>query len=1142
LGIICFVLLGGRPAPAYWIAMENGIPIAWTANSPPSIWNNATHTLSWSFDPIGFPQANWPTVPQAGAAFQNAFQSLQDVSGAGLKFIRLPNSTGAPQSGDGRLQACLTPNATTDYFGQNIATEVAVTYITFDTASGTLLDGDIEVNGDPSGSFPKWATTGPSAPSGFLDLESTALSQAMAAMGASTTPFFSAAAWPLLRAPGDALHDRCLSPDDRMYARTIAPAAPAFSTLSGTVTVQGSGTACNLAIVVATDADGVPQATTVTHPDGTYSLNIPSATSDTPPLTSYTVTAHHFLNGTYKSPVLTTSPDLSFSGGTATGFIAVQPPAPVDTRGGLSSINFTVTAGNPSLTLLQQSISPAPLATQVLFLDPNGSSSSGTLQFSFQRPGSFTSLSNLSLGPGITLGAPTVTPTGPSQALVSVTYSLATPTPPGLRNLSFSIPGGEQFFLPAVVEVQGQGGLSVLAGPQNPSGQNPANSQTEVPLLQVTLTAAAGEDVRLHQLSFSLSGQGATPAAVHLWNDAGSAPGVYDGGDIPIFTGNAYFQNPAGETVVPSGANATLTYDNLSLTIPAGTSITLLLTADMPSFGTGSYTATLDPTVPGTIIAQGMSWGDALAPSGSAVSGGLVTLGSVSIGTLGQFHTADNSVIPVGGFTTETQVTIQGTVSSPSGMVGMEAEAKPIGVAFDGTGTQIQAATAASGSVITVVLTGLSTGTGYHWRARGLSSTGLASIWVSFGNNSESAMDFAVDQSTVSLATALTQRASLTGATVPPGGSAESGIILLAQAGTDSLGYLVRVEFEVEPSGSPFTNLPTSVGPFGAGGFQTPIVINGTSGTFHWQARTVTMFGVSSAWSPMSGTTDDFSLTAPPVSSTKGGCIASVDAGGPRTEGVGWICLAGGISFLLFLPRRWKRAGGLLGALLLTGALAYADTDPPLPRSLLETPAEDFRSLSPGGQPADSAELLAQDAPAPVNGPFSFDAYAGALFVDTKFSAVGTDHVVHQIQGTGQALFGVEGLYSLNDDWRIGIGAQGSFWQEVQILSVGPVVTWRFAHAKDTTTSGRFKWDHVLRAQIAYETFTDTKSGFGSFNGTVGASVGYEFRLNLTHHYSLTLGADLQYAQWTYSPRVLSGDTSVGGLGGFFYVGVAVLP
>ncbi|HLY12154.1 MAG TPA: hypothetical protein VKW04_22825, partial [Planctomycetota bacterium] len=690
-----------------------------------------------------------------------------------------------------------------------------------------------------------------------------------------------------------------------------------------------------------------------------------------------------------------------------------------------------------------------------------------------------------------------------------------------------------------------QGALSILAGVQNPGPQNPTNSQLEVPLLQVTLTAAPGEDVRIHQLSFSLAGQGSVPTAVHLWNDVGSVPGSYDGGDVPIYTGNAYFQNPVGETMVPSGPNATLTYDNLALTIPGGASITLLLTADMSPAGTGSYTATFDPTVPGSIIVQGMFWGDAITPVGSAVSGGLVTLGSLFIGGLAQLHTSDSSVIPVGGFTTESQITVQGTVSSPSGMVGMEVEVKPIGTAFDGTGTQIQPATSPSGSLLSLVVTGLSSGTTYHWRARGLSSTGLTSFWLPFGNNLETVTDFDVDQSTVSVATLLTQVSPL-GFAVPPGGSSESGIILHAHSGTDSLGYPVRVEFEVRSSATAFSNSATSVGLYLAGGTQAALAINGTSGTFHWQARSVSLFGASSAWTPASGTTDDFTLTAPPVTKSKGGCIASIGADGLPAGGIRWILMAAGLSLLLLWSGRWKRVGGTLGALLLAGALAHADTDPPLPRSLLEIPSEDSRRSLPEETPAGATDLaeLFQEPPPKTEEPrpLTLSANVGAFFMDTHFSAVGKDHVGREIQGNGEMLFGIEGRYSLDEDWQVGLGAQGSLWRDIRILSVGPVVTWRFAHSKETTTSGRAHWDHLLRAQIAYESFADTKAGFGNFTGTAGVVLGYEFRLNIIRHYALSVGADAQYAQWTYTPGVLSGDKTVGGLGGFVYVGVSYLP
>lgn len=1147
--LVAFSILGGKPAPAYWVSSSGGFPLQWGASSPTTAWLNGSKTLLWSFNLVGFPQSGWPSIAQAGAAFQNAFQSLQEVAGTTVNFVRQTDTNNTPVSGDGKVQACFTASQNPDYFGMNITGEAAVTYVSFDAASGTILDADIELNGFPAGGTPIWSTTAPS-PAGTLDVESVALHHAMTALGASSTPYFSAAAWPLLRSPGDALRERCLSPDDRMYLRTMAPGSPAFTTVSGTVTVQGSGAVCNRAIIVASDGDGVPQATTATASDGTYTLNIPSATNDPVPVTNISITAHHFLNGTY-APASST--DLAFNGTPApTGFIAVQPPTGLDTRNNLAGTDFTVTAGTPTLTLEEQSLSPNPLGTQVLFIDPDplGTTASGTFQFSFQNSGAMASVSNLSLGPGITLGTPTLTSTGSSSTLLSVSYSLSNPATPGPRSLSFSLPSGEQFFLPAVVVVVSKGGLTLAAGAQNPTGSNPVNGQPEVPLLQVTLSASASENLRVHQLAFALAGQGVVPSAVHLWSDQGSVPGFYDTGDAPIYSGNAYTQNPVGETFVPPGVPSTLTFGDLALTIPAGTTLTLLLTADMPASGTGSYSATFDPTVAGSLIVQGTSFGDAVTPTGSAVTGGTVTLGTPGVASLAQLR-SDSSTIAIGDFTTETQFTAQGVVSSPSGQVGMEVEAKAVGVPFDGTSTQLVAATAPSGSTLAVVYTGLSSGTLYHWRARGFSSTGLFSPWVSFGGNPESSTDFSVDQSTVAAPNSLNQQAILTGVFLPAGGSAESGIRLIAQAGAESLGYPVQLQFEVRPSGVAFVNVPTASSIFIASGVQN-IVVSGTSGTYHWQVRTVSLYGQVSAWMAFSGTTNDFTLTAPPTTSASGGCIATVGAPAPE-PGRGWwgILLAAGLSGLLFLPRRLRKLGGTLGLLLLAGAFAEAAPESELPRTIGETSWESsWAPLEPDLPPPPEAELprfLWQDAqkeeePKHVPGPFAINLYGGAFFMDTSFKALGTDHVQHEISGNGQMLAGLDALYQVGDDWQIGLGAQGTFWSDVYTLGGGPVATWRFAHAAGTTSSGRYRWEHFLRGQVAYETFKVTKSGFGTFDATVGVVLGYEWRLNFIRHYGLTLGADVQYSQWTYSPKVLSGDTKVGGLGGFIYIGVTLFP
>jgi hypothetical protein len=1137
LALATFLVLGGRAAPAYLTQTSSGFPIRWGPASPSTIWTDSTKTLTWSFNPIGFPQGGWPTLAQAGAAFQNSFQSLQDTLGTSLSIVRGANSSGTPRSGDGQLQMCFTANQTSDYFGMNITGDIGVTYVTFDATTGALQDADVEINGDPAGLFATWATTGPPAPGGSHDVESTALHEAMTVLGAGHPVYFASAAWPFSRSPQDLAHDRCPSPDDRMLVRTLYPGTPAFSTISGTVTVQGSGAVCNRAIVVVTDGDGVPQATTVTQSDGTYSVNMPSATRATG-LTAYSIAAHHYLNSTYNSPT-----DINFASSTpplTTNFIAVQPPTGLDTRLSTSGVNMTVTAGTPSLTLQQLSVTPDPLATQVLLLPTTGARSSGTIQLALQNNTPLASISNLSLGPGISVGAPTVTSTGGNSSLISFTYSVSASASPGLRDLSFTTPGGEQLFLPAYVEVPGTGALAVGAGPQNPAPNGATNNQVLVPLLQVTLAASPSEDLRIRQLTFSIAGSGTPLAGVQLWNDRGAAPGIVDGGDAQVFTGNAYFGSSVSEALVPSGPSATLVFDNLSLTVPAGTTVTLLLTGDMASAGIGSYTASFDPTVSSDEIVQGMFWGDPITPSGSVVSGGLVSLGSASITALGQIRTLDSSIIPVGGFTTDTQVTLQGTVTSPSGQVGMEAEVKPLGAPFDGTGTQIQAATAPNGTQVSVVFPGLVSGTSYHWRARGLSSTGLVSPWISFGSNPESSADFSVDQSTVALPVGLSQLDSLGTSVVPVGGSSVGGVILSAAPGADTpQGYAVQVELELRAAAIPFSNTPTQTGPFQAFGTPTRFSVTGTSGTYHWQVRTVDQFGASSAWVPLDPSLVHFILAPFPDQKSKGGCIASA---APESFG-GWRLGVLGAAALLFalLPRRRRAQALTLGILFILALPAGAQDVLLAPRSLSEDLVRPDR-MPEGRDGSPSFPWEFQGEKGPSTSILLLDLTAGAEFMDTSFKALGKDQVEKNMSGLGAPQVGLEGLLDLGETWQLGLGARASFWRDVRIIGGGPVAAWRFAHSDAVAQSGRFRLEHVAKLQISYESFTNTKSGFGSFDPTIGASLGYELRWNIVHHYSLLVGASVEYAQWKYSPGVLSGDTKVGGLGGFIYIGIGARP
>src|SRR5688572_31612972 len=58
-------------AGAYHHDIENGTATAWRTASPSAIWNDTTKTLTWHFNQLSFPQGTWPTIAQAGAAFEN---------------------------------------------------------------------------------------------------------------------------------------------------------------------------------------------------------------------------------------------------------------------------------------------------------------------------------------------------------------------------------------------------------------------------------------------------------------------------------------------------------------------------------------------------------------------------------------------------------------------------------------------------------------------------------------------------------------------------------------------------------------------------------------------------------------------------------------------------------------------------------------------------------------------------------------------------------------------------------------------------------------------------------------------------------------------------------------------------------------
>jgi len=1130
-------VLGPAPAGAYYYHLSGPTIIRWGPNptSPPTIWNDAAQTLTWHFNPVNFPQPTWPSIAQAGAAFENSYKTIQDTLGTNLQIVRGPNSTGGPMINDGRLDMCMTHDENNDVFGNNIAGAFAVTYVSSSGAS--LTDADVEINGDPN-SFPNWATTGPPAPPNSNDIETTSCHEQLHTIGAGHPIYFYAMVWPQGRVPELLQYDRCLSPDDRMVIRTLYPAAPAFATINGTVTLSGGGPVSE-AVVVATDASGIPQATWVADVNGVYSINVPAGT--------YTVNAHHHRNSTYNS-------DIGF--GAATGFLTV--PAPPTTAalaaGGMANnVNLVATAGTATMTLTRLGMNGAGLNSQVLFL-PKGSS--GTMQLEITCNPSFTAaqIAGLTLSSNADIAVNSVnsaTSPGNGTTVVDLNYSVAAGAVAGVRNITLTLTSGERLFLPAYLEVLDTGTLTVAASAGNPAAGTPAPGSVDQPLLDVALTASAVEDIRLHGLQFNIAGTGPTLPAVRLWIDQGTL-GAVDAGDVRVFTGNAYASNPVAETT-PLTPPATILFDQIALTVPAGQTVHLLLTADMPGAGSGDYAASFDPTVAGNIEAHGMFWGDvytsAVIPqngaiAGGAVTGGTQTVGTLAIGNLEQIQTTAGTPIPVGGSTPESQVTLRGTSTAPVGTVGMDVEIQPVGTAFTNTpnGPAYSSSTTnPSGTQIALVLPGLSSGVAYHWQARATGSAGGPSAWVSFGANAESAADFTVDTSTTLAPNPLNQFESDGTTAMPLGGSTRGQAVLAGTAGSNNQGLPVRLEVEVQPAGTPFTGIPQVLSAFVTGGTTVQVSFAGPANDYHWQARCATAFGSQSAFTVFSPAPVHFHLDPIQTITANAGCIGRA-SGSP--DGSWALCWAAGAAVVALACRRrpGRRSGGTLVLLVCLGAAAQAAEDPPLPPSLAYAlpagpPAPE--RFGPGAPDA-LLEPGSTKAPAP---PFmTLDAYLGMLFMNFDFEATGADAVNRKVKGIGTGVLGVEALVDVLPDCRLGFVGETALWSDLRVFSGGPEISWEFSGSPRGAPGGRLDPEHYVKLALSYEKLTVSKNMFGSFDPTFGVRLGYELRLPLGDQWSLTVDAAVQYSRWTYSPSILGGDDRIGGVGGLISVGVAWLP
>ncbi|MBI3609367.1 MAG: hypothetical protein HY204_01530 [Nitrospirae bacterium] len=246
------------------------------------------------------------------------------------------------------------------------------------------------------------------------------------------------------------------------------------------------------------------------------------------------------------------------------------------------------------------------------------------------------------------------------------------------------------------------------------------------------------------------------------------------------------------------------------------------------------------------------------------------------------------------GSTINTQtVCLEANITDGDGdTVRLEVEVKPVGITFDGT-TKIFCSpssdcitTGIQNTTYVATVTGLSYGSSYHWRARGVDFTGAASAWTSFGTNIDrnplpSDPDFTAVNTPPTIG-AMNQRIFDATArckgnefTVSEQGTINTRSICVDSTVEDVAGDTVRLEVEVKPAGATFngtTNIFCSPSnDCVTTGVQTPFpaMVTGLSygSSYHWRARGVDMVGLATGWTEFgtAGNTDFKTVNTPPT-------------------------------------------------------------------------------------------------------------------------------------------------------------------------------------------------------------------------------------------------------------------------------------
>ncbi len=197
-------------------------------------------------------------------------------------------------------------------------------------------------------------------------------------------------------------------------------------------------------------------------------------------------------------------------------------------------------------------------------------------------------------------------------------------------------------------------------------------------------------------------------------------------------------------TGIPTGGTATLRFVDgvvdyrfaTPTSVAANTAATINVTGITNTATVGTYTSQIrtHEQTPAPMVVD----------SATTASVSFKTFGPTS---LAQYKSNGTTPITTGAWTDQSTVVFKTTVSDSNGASGdyLCIELQAASGTFTNSETQCGVVSATNGNTATVTISGLTSGTQYHWQARLKDGAGYYSPWVDFGSNALSATDVAVD-------------------------------------------------------------------------------------------------------------------------------------------------------------------------------------------------------------------------------------------------------------------------------------------------------------------------------------------------------------------------------------------------------------